>query len=84
MSSITVILQYYNETFILSTSVCTVHGDLGPHVRPRLHEDDVKRIDIESYLSGKKSFGIGLVFTQRHVSANFEDDTRTISGNVWT
>ena len=61
----------YNETFILSTSVCTVHGDLGPHVRPRLHEDDA-RIDTESYLSGKKSFGIGLLFTRRrYVSANF-------------
>ena len=41
-------------------------------LRPRLHEDDVKTIGTKSYLSGKKSFRIGLLFTRRRsVSANF-------------
>ena len=55
-------------------------------LRPRLHEDDVKTIGTKSYLSGKKSFRIGLLFTRRRsVSANFwrrnEDDRK--SGNFW-
>ena len=55
-------------------------------LRPRLHEDDVKTIGTKSYLSGKKSFRIGLLFTRRRsVSANFwrryEDDRK--SGNCW-
>ena len=55
-------------------------------LRPRLHEDDVKTIATKSYLSGKKSFRIGLLFTRRRsVSANFwrryEDDRK--SGNFW-
>ena len=58
----------------------------GNSLRPRLHEDDVKTIGTKSYLSGKKSFRIGLLFTRRRsVSANFwrryEDDRK--SGNFW-
>ena len=54
--------------------------------RPRLHEDYVKTIGMISYLSGKKSFRIGLLFTRRRsVSANvwrrYEDDRK--SGNFW-
>ena len=56
------------------------------HLRPRLHEDDVKTIGTKPYLSGKKSYRIGLLFTRRRsVSANFwtryEDDRK--SGNFW-
>ena len=55
-------------------------------LRNRLHEDDVKTIGTKSYLSGKKSFRIGLLFTRRRsVSGNFwrryEDDRK--SGNFW-
>ena len=62
-----------------------LHGLLHS-LRPRLHEDDVKTIGTKSYLSGKKSFRIGLLFTRRRsVSANFwrryEDDRK--SGNFW-
>ena len=55
-------------------------------LRPCLHEDDVRTIGAKSYLSRKKSFRIGLLFTRRRsVSANFwrryEDNGK--SGNFW-
>ena len=58
----------------------------GVKLRPCLHEDDLKTIGTKSYLSGKKSFRIGLLFTRRRsVSASFwrryEDDRK--SGNFW-
>ena len=75
-----IFLIFFNFFFYSSTPYWLVS------LRPRLHEDDVKTIGTKSYLSGKKSFRIGLLFTRRRsVSANFwrryEDDRK--SGNFW-
>ena len=42
-------------------------------LRPRLHEDDVNTIGTKSYLSGKKSFRIGLLFTRRRSELEVEE-----------
>ena len=70
----------------IERSVLSWTADFSYGLRPRLHENDVKTIGTKSYLSGKKSFRIGLLFTRRRsVSANFwrryEDDRK--SGNFW-
>ena len=57
--------------------------DAPQFLRPRLHEDDVKTIGTKSYLSGKKSFRIGLLYRaclheDDPYPQTFEDDTKTI------